>query len=348
VKAAATVSGIDWSGDLRLGWTEEAMDALASLGWPGTAGRVSRLDRGWSTVLVSLDVAPLRMRNIGADVAVGDFIVVTDDGERVQEVLPRRSAFVRRASFEGNRAEAHTIAANIAVVMLVHALTSPPNQRRLERELVLAWDSGARPVVVLTKNDLIDDPAATLAALQDVAPGVDVVVASGISGEGVEDLRAYAADNGTIALLGASGVGKSTLLNALVGQERQATAMVREGDQRGRHTTNASQLVRLPGDGWLIDTPGVRAVSLWSSGRGIERAFADVFELMDHCRFRDCKHDQEPGCAVRAAVDDGRLDPRRLDSMQRLVAEELVLEEEQRAQEKALDKRGVRRPKPRH
>lgn len=310
------------------------------------AGRVSRLDRGWSTVLVALDEPPLRMRNIGADVAVGDFVVVSDDGERVQEVLPRRSAFVRRASFEGNRAEAHTIAANIDVVMLLHALTSPPNQRRLERELVLAWDSGARPVVVLTKTDLVDDASTAVAALQDVAPGVDVRVASGITGEGVDDLRRYAAGNASIALLGASGVGKSTLLNSLVGHSRQLTADVREGDGRGRHTTTASELVRLPGDGWLIDTPGVRAVSLWSSGHGIERAFADVFDLMDHCRFRDCKHEQEPGCAVTAAIEAGTLDPRRLESMKRLVAEEAVLEEEQRAQEKALDRRGVRKPKP--
>ena len=126
------------------------------------------------------------------------------------------------------------------------------------------------------------------------------------------------------------------------------SAVVREGDQRGRHTTTASELVRLPGNGWLIDTPGVRAVSLWSSGRGIERAFADVFELMDHCRFRDCKHEQEPECAVSAAIEAGALDPKRLESMKRLVAEEAVLEEEQRAQEKAQDRRGVRkvRPKP--
>ena len=297
-------------------------------------------------MLVSLDRPPVRVRNIGADVAVGDFVVFGDDEERVEHVLERHSAFVRRASFEGNRAEAHTIASNIDVVMLLHSLTSPPNQRRLERELVLAWDSGARPVVVLTKIDLIDDPATTLAALRDVAPGVDVLVASGISGDGVEVLRGYAANNSTIALLGASGVGKSTLVNALVGHGRMVTAQVREGDQRGRHTTTASELIRLVEGGWLIDTPGVRAVSLWSSGRGIERAFADVFELMDHCRFRDCKHEEEPDCAVSAAILDGRLDPKRLHSMKRLVAEEAALEAEQRAQDKAMDRRGFRKPKP--
>ena len=230
--------------------------------------------------------------------------------------------------------------------MLVHALTSPPNQRRLERELVLAWDSGARPVVVLTKTDLVEDATGAVAALGDVAPGVDVLTASGITGEGVARLSEFAAGNATIALLGASGVGKSTLVNALVGHARQATADVREGDGKGRHTTIAAELVRLAGGGWLIDTPGVRAVSLWSSGHGIERAFADVFDLMDHCRFRDCKHEQEPGCAVSAAVAAGTLDPRRLDSMKRLVAEEAALEDEQRAREKATDRRGYRKPRP--
>lgn len=295
---------------------------------------------------MSLDQPLVRVRNIGADVAVGDFVVFGDDEERVEQVLDRHSAFVRRASFEGNRAEAQTIAANVDVVMLLHGLTSPPNPRRLERELVLAWDSGARPVLVLTKTDLVDDPEPTVAAMREVAPGVDIRVASGITGDGVEALRGYAADNATIALLGASGVGKSTLVNALVGHGRMVTAEVREGDQRGRHTTTASELIRLVDGGWLVDTPGVRAVSLWSSGRGIENAFADVFDLMDHCRFRDCKHDEEPDCAVSAAVTAGQLDPKRLDSMKRLVAEEAALEAEQRAQEKAMDKRGVRKPKP--
>ncbi len=292
---------------------------------------------------------PRRVRNIGADVAVGDWVVVSDDGERVELVVPRFSAFTRRASFEGNRAVADTIAANIDTVGLVHALTSPPNQRRLERELVLAFDSGAAPVIVLTKSDLLDDVSDPLAVLGAVAVGVPIVCASGVSGQGVDELRALVGDGATMALLGASGVGKSTLVNALVGRASQRTAEVRGGDQRGRHTTTATELVRLPGerDGWLIDTPGVRAVSLWSSGHGIERAFRDVFDLSERCRFRDCKHEDEPGCAVRRAMDAGRLDGRRLSAMKRLVAEEAALEHEQRAWEKAQDRRGVRRQRPR-
>jgi ribosome biogenesis GTPase / thiamine phosphate phosphatase len=268
--------------------------------------------------------------------------VPSGDGERVEHVIDRTSAFTRRASFEGDRFEADTLAANIDVVFLVHALGKPPNQRRLERELVLAFDSGAQPVVLLTKSDLVDDPAPSTDQLSDVALGVPVLLASGRDGTGLAAIRAYAAGNRTLAFLGASGVGKSTLVNALLDDDVMDTGVVREADHRGRHTTVAAQLLRLPGEGWLIDTPGVRAVSLWLSGHGIERAFADVFELMDHCRFRDCKHDQEPGCAVRAAVDAGELDPARLASLERLVAEEQALEEEQRRQIRLGDKRGRR------
>jgi ribosome biogenesis GTPase len=285
------------------------------------------------------DAEPLRVRNIGAPVTVGDWVIVDSEGERVEHVLDRTSAFVRRASHEGDRAEADVLAANVDVVFLVHALTAPPNQRRLERELVLAFDSGARPVVVLTKVDAVDDPEPARADLEAVALGVPVLVASGITGVGIDAIAAHAEGNRTLAFLGASGVGKSTLVNALLGTDTMATSAVRAGDQRGRHTTVAAQLLRLPGGGWMIDTPGFRAVSLWLSGDGIERAFADVFELMDHCRFRDCKHDREPGCAVRDAIADGRLDPRRFASLERLVAEEAALEEEQRRRERLSDRR---------
>jgi len=337
--------------DPALGWATDFDDAWAELGRPGAPGRVSRLDRGWSTVVRSMSESrgveePLRVRNIGADVAVGDWVIPSDDGERVEHVLERRSAFTRRASFDGMRAVSHTLAANIDVVFLVHALGSPPSPRRLERELVLAFDSGAEPVVVLTKTDLVDDPELGRQALVDVALGVPVLLASGKTAQGLDAIGAYAAGNRTLTFLGASGVGKSTIVNALIGSQRQATFEVREGDQRGRHTTVAAELVPLPGEGWLIDTPGVRALSLWLSGNGIERAFADVFDLMDSCRFRDCKHDQEPGCAVQAAIAAGDLDAVRLRSLERLVEEEAALEEEQREHEKASDKRAGGRNRP--
>ncbi len=345
------------SPDRALGWTDVQAESWQQLGEPGIPARVARVDRGWSTVartaaaLRSTELAPvgprptdgrpgmLRIRNIGADVAVGDWVIPSGDGERVEHVLDRHSAFVRRASFDGLRAVADTLAANVDVVFLVHALSSPPSPRRLERELVLTYDSGAEPVVVLTKTDLVDDPGPGRSALQEVALGVPVLLASGTTGEGLEVIRSYASGNRTLAFLGASGVGKSTMINALVGNEHLATSEVRAGDQRGRHTTVAAQLVPLPGEGWMIDTPGVRALSLWLSGNGIERAFSDVFLLMDSCRFRDCKHDREPGCAVRAAISEGRLDEVRLRSLERLVEEEAALEEEQRARDKLDDKR---------
>lgn len=348
---STTMSHTPHEPDPALGWAPDFSAAWADIGRPGVPGRVSRLDRGWSTVIRSMDEArgtadPLRLRNIGADVAVGDWVIPSDDGERVEHVLERRSAFTRRASFDGMRAVSHTLAANIDVVFLVHALGSPPSPRRLERELVLAFDSGADPVVVLTKTDLVDDPEPGRQALCDVALGVPVLLASGATGAGIDAIGAFAAGNRTLTFLGASGVGKSTIVNSLVGSQRQATFEVREGDQRGRHTTVAAELVPLPGEGWLIDTPGVRALSLWLSGNGIERAFADVFDLMDHCRFRDCKHDQEPGCAVQAAIAAGELDAIRLHSLERLIEEEAALEEEQRAHDKAGDRRAGGRTRP--
>ena len=325
---------------MSLGWNDSLAAAWHDLGAPGTPRRVIRLDRGWSSI-VGADGEVHRVRNIGADVAAGDWVIASDDGERVDHVIERNSAFIRRASFEGARAEAHTLAANVDVAFLLHALTTPPNPRRIERELVLAFDSGAKPVLVLTKLDAVepDVAAAATAFVDEIAAGVDLRLVSSRAGSGLDAIAGYAAVGRTLAFLGKSGVGKSTLINALVGRDVQATANVRVGDDRGRHTTVAAELVPLPIGGWLIDTPGLRAISLWSSGRGIERAFPDIFDLTDQCRFRNCKHEDEPGCAVQAAIVAGTLDPRRLVSMKHLVAEELALEDEQRDKEMDKDKR---------
>ena len=358
------------------------------LGRPEPVGRVSRLDRGWCTVLTEREPAAAaasaatdaadhdrgraddeggnaegerpapdaptpdggdvrRARTFG-QVAVGDWVVLSDDGERVDQVLPRASALVRRASFEGARAQEHVVAANVDVVFLVHALSSPPNQRRLERELVLVYESGADPVIVLTKADLSEDTAAAVAAVNEVSLGVPVHAVSAPIGLGVDGVREYASDHRSIAVIGASGAGKSTLVNALIGHQRQQTADVREGDQRGRHTTVATELVPMPGGGFLIDTPGLRAVSLWSADEdtphGLDRAFADVVTLAEGCRFRNCAHDREPGCAVRAAIADGRLAAERLVSWTRLSAELAALEQESIEVEREA-KKGRRAPR---
>lgn len=290
----------------------------------------------------------VRVRNIGTEIAVGDFVEVSADRERIQTVNPRRSALTRRSSFEGARGTRQIVASNIDTVFLVHPVNVPANPRRLERELVLAFDSGATPVVVLTKIDTVDASyiSEVREELSAVAIGVDIVSVSAVTGSGLDVIRGICESGSTVAFIGASGAGKSTLVNALVGHEVQRTGEVRDDDQRGRHTTVAAQLVPLPSGAWLLDTPGLRAVTLWTSGVGIERAFKDVFDVAEACRFRDCKHLDEPGCAVLEAITDGRLARVRLDSMRRLVAEELSVEEEQVERARAQDRRGVRRKRP--
>jgi ribosome biogenesis GTPase len=313
-------------------------------GAPALFGRVTRLDRGWSTV--RLDSAEVvRVRNLGVEVAVGDRVTISADHERIESVHERRSALTRRSSFEGARGTRQIVASNIDTVFVVHAVNTDVNQRRLERELVLAFDSGATPVVVLTKTDTVtpEQAESVAASLAEVALDVDIVLVSSRTGDGLDSIRAHAPEGDTVAFIGASGVGKSTLVNALVGHEVQRTGEVREDDQRGRHTTVAAELIALPGGAWLLDTPGLRAVTLWTSGVGIERAFRDVFDIAEKCRFRDCKHMDEPDCAVLAAIENETLPEIRLTSLRRLVAEEFAVEEEQVERERAQDRRGVRR-----
>jgi ribosome biogenesis GTPase len=255
--------------------------------------------------------------------AVGDWVAMAaappGGAGAIHAVLPRASAFTRKVA--GHQHEEQVVAANIDVAFLVTSLNAELNPRRLERYLTLAWKSGARPVVVLTKADLAVDPAALVREVEAVAVGVLVLLTSAKTGLGIEELRGLLADHKTGTVLGSSGVGKSTLMNALAGWERQDTGKIRVADDRGRHTTTRRELVRMPGGGLLIDTPGMRELQLNEAGDGLLSAFDDIAELAKGCAFRDCGHGSEPDCAVKDAVAAGRLSTERLESFHKLVRE---------------------------
>jgi ribosome biogenesis GTPase / thiamine phosphate phosphatase len=251
--------------------------------------------------------------------AVGDWVGAwpgTGDGTGVVRfVVPRRSAFIRKTA--GDTTSAQVVAANVDVALITTALAGDVNARRLERYLTLAWESGALPIVVLTKCDLGADVAAAVAEVSSAAPGVEVLAVSAVTGDGIDSLAAHLLPGRTAVLLGSSGVGKSTLVNRLLGGDRQRTATVGD-DGRGRHTTTHRELVRLANGSLLIDTPGMRELQLWTADDGLGSAFADVEELAARCRFSDCEHDSEPECAVRDAVRQGALPAERLESLHRL------------------------------
>ncbi|HEY0875226.1 MAG TPA: ribosome small subunit-dependent GTPase A [Vicinamibacterales bacterium] len=254
--------------------------------------------------------------------AVGDWVVlepVAHSDARIHAVLPRVSRFSRRAA--GDVTEEQVVAANIDTVFLVGGLDRDFNPRRLERYLVVGWESGATPVIVLNKADLVEDPQPFVAEVQAIAPGVDVFAVSTRQAPSLDVLRRFLGAGRTAALLGSSGVGKSSIVNCLVGYDLLRTQDVRVTDQRGRHTSTSRQMVVLEDGGILIDTPGMRELQLWETGETSLDAFADIHELAGSCRFRDCRHLQEPGCAVRAAVVSGELSQARYDSFQKLASE---------------------------
>jgi ribosome biogenesis GTPase len=285
-------------------------------------GRVARVDRGRLTVLTAGGAVRAHLGGARPDAsglggpAVGDWVALR--GELAVAVLPRRSAFTRTVA--GRASTAQVVAANLDTVLVVEALAGPTRLRRIERYLAVAWSSGATPVVVLTKADLCDDVAAARQEVADDALGVEVVAVSSLTGGGVETVRALVGPGRTAAMVGPSGVGKSSLANALTGRPVAATREVRD-DGRGRHTTAHRELHVLPGGGLLVDTPGMRELALYDDAEGIEAAYADVEALAAACRFRNCAHRTEPGCAVAAAIDDGRLDPARLVGWRKLQAE---------------------------
>lgn len=259
--------------------------------------------------------------------AVGDWVAaeLLKGGARPQihKVLPRRSKFARKVA--GRRVEEQVIAANVDTAFVVMGLDGDFNVRRLERYLAQCWESGAKSVIVLNKADNCADVAARIAEVEGVAAGVPIVALSALTGNGVDALSSFLAPGQTIVLLGSSGVGKSTLVNHFLQRDAQTVQTVREADSRGRHTTTSRELFGLPGGALLIDTPGLRELHLWDAGDGVQRVFADIEELAGQCRYSDCVHTTEPGCAVQAAIAEGRLAPDRLENRRKLEREQEFL-----------------------
>jgi len=308
---------------------------LAALDDPSLVlGRVVRVDRGACDVLavaapgeptVRAVVGPAVLAQARVDPqstpCVGDWVGVAtlDDGRiSLERVLPRRTAFVRGAV--AGTSHGQVLAANIDIAVIVEGLLPEPDIGRIERFLALAWDSGAQPVVVLTKADLVPDAEALRADVGAAAPGVDVLAVSGVTGEGMAELVRLAAPGVTLALLGPSGAGKSTLANALSGGERMVTRELR-ADGKGRHTTVHRELIGLDSGAFLIDTPGLRSVGLVGVQDAVDRVFSDIDELASECRFSDCGHTAEPGCAVLQALETGELPHRRFESWRKLQRE---------------------------
>lgn len=292
-------------------------------------GRVVRVDRGQCDVVtadgvVRADTAFVTPHDPLRVVCTGDWAAVDPEGGNpryVRAYLPRRTAFVRSTS--SKRSEGQILAANVDHAIVAVSLAAELDLARIERFLALAWESGAQPLVVLTKADLVPDPVTLAHLVQDVetaAPGVPVLSVSAEQGEGLDVLAAVVSD-GTAVLLGQSGAGKSTLANALLGEDVMGVQAIRDVDGKGRHTTTTRNLLALPGGGVLIDTPGLRGVGLWDAGNGVDQVFAEIAELAEQCRFHDCAHQSEPGCAVLAAVDSGALPERRLESYRKLMRE---------------------------
>lgn len=277
-------------------------------------------------------------------------------GASLERVLPRSSVLERHAAGRESRGQA--LAANIDYVFLVMGLDGNFKPARMERFVAVAWGSGAQPVVLLNKADLVDDPAAYVYRIEGVAPGVPVHAVSATDGSGVEAVRSYLTVGTTAVLLGSSGVGKSTLLNTLAGEELRKTTSVREADSRGRHTTSLRELFHIQGAGCLIDSPGVREVGLWGDESILEDTFSDIAELASECRFSDCAHQSEPGCAVKAALESGNLPYERYESYLKLRKEldfvasrtDERLQRERRARGKSLARyaRSVQKRKHRH
>ncbi len=294
--------------------------------------------------------------------AVGDWVLASTRKEEsratIHRVLNRKSKFSRKIA--GKKTEEQIVAANVDVVFIVSSLNSEFNLRRLERYVALAWESGAQPVIVLNKSDLAENAEELRREAEAAAIGVRVILTSALRGDGIEEIREMmlsASEESscgeitsekmpvtkTAALLGSSGVGKSSLINAILGTELLDTGEIRESDDRGRHTTTTRHLIVVPGAGVWIDTPGMRELQLWDASEGIDQAFGEIAELAANCKFRDCKHIDEPGCAVRAAVESGELAAERLESFHKLGREEKFVAAKQDAAVRAAETKSLKK-----
>ncbi len=331
------LASLGWDAELAT-WAAEAMAGADHEPADAVPGRIAQVSRGYSLVFTGADAVLAASASIRSqaevDPATGDFAVVVDDGPGdgaddgpvLAAIAPRRSALMRRAA--GRVPEPQVLAANIDDVFVMHGLDRDLNIRRIERQLVVAWQSGAEPIVVLTKADASEDVEAAVASVREVAPGVEVLAVSTVSGRGLDRIAERVAPGRTVAMLGLSGIGKSTLVNALTDGIVQRTGEVRASDGRGRHTTVTRDLIPVPDGGFMIDTPGIREIGLWQAYEGLDRTFPEIAGEVPQCRFADCEHRSEPGCAVQAAVADGLIPQRRLEHWRDLQAE-LALQEEQ-------------------
>ncbi|MDD3312003.1 ribosome small subunit-dependent GTPase A [Pseudodesulfovibrio sp.] len=321
----------------------EFAEQLRSLGWNGHfgrslaamdtgPGRVARVISAQRNLFLVADGAEERLcppsgriLHAGDDYPVtGDWVLT--DGDVIRSILPRMNILSRgeagsRNGRSGTALREQPLAANLDMVFIVCGLDRDFNLRRLERYLTLVYNCGLAPLVALTKADLLDDPEAARRQVEDIAFGVPVVLASMLDDRGRDELASRLGPGRTVAMLGSSGAGKSTLANRLYGGEIQATGRVSDSVGKGRHTTTARELIRMPGGGLLMDNPGIREVALYLDGDGVEKSFADIAELAEGCRFADCSHESEPGCAVLRAVELGRLPPERLESYRRMERE---------------------------
>ena len=316
------------------GWNQHFSNLFDTFECPEShPARVTHADRGELSVAGEAGVCRASLagrldhRGEPEPAAVGDWVVLdrAQDTPVVRAILPRRTELSRRRAGAGTSGQ--VVAANVDLVMVVEALDRGPNPRRLERAVAVAFGGGATPVIVLSKADLCSDRDAAMARARAAAPFSDVIFVSAPTGEGLSSLVDLTRSGASAVLLGPSGAGKSTIANHLLGEEHLATGVVRKGDSKGRHTTTRSELVRLPAGGCLIDTPGVRELGLWLDADSLGEAYADIEDLASECRFRDCSHNEEPGCAVQEAVRRGELDAFRLAGFHKLHREAVVAEQ---------------------